>query len=53
MGAFIRERERLMQKVNITFFYHDLGTEYFIIKQVFQKKQHLWKKLRKTICGST
>ncbi len=28
---FFREKRRLVPKINITFFYHKLGTEYFII----------------------
>ncbi len=36
---FFMERERLTQKINITFFYRELSTGYFIIKQVFRKKE--------------
>ncbi len=44
-GVIRKKLRSYTQKINITFFYHNLNTKYFIIKQVFQKKQYFLKKL--------
>ncbi len=48
---FFRERGRLKQKINNNLCFYEFDTRYFIIKQIFRKKQYFLKiHLREDIC---
>ncbi len=47
-----RERRLLAPKISVTFFYHKLGTEYFIILQFIQRKLYFLRKRWNTVSGS-
>ncbi len=47
--TFLGNRGHFTPKMNITFFYHKLGTTYFYVKQFFRKKQNFPRKRQNTV----